>query len=255
MQARSGTHFTAEARRRGEEQKIDWIFTGAGVRFVNAQIVASCGPRALKEGHESRRQFESSVISVTRLFVKCKPFTDKAKKGAHHAYPSDLGHNCRLRFSSLGRFRRAIHLAGDKQTGTRRSTEADPRAARVQYIGLAVLIPGVVSPQLPATEFARGLAYGDLAAATLALIALAALRTRLAGPLVWIFNIFGTADLLNAFYQGNRISLGDTPGLLSAGYFIPIFVVPLLLITHVLAFRLLVRKEAAAPSRVVRDAA
>ena len=103
-----------------------------------------------------------------------------------------------------------------------------------RYIGLAVLIPGVVSPQLPATEFARGLAYGDLAAATLALIALAALRTRLAGPLVWIFNIFGTADLLNAFYQGSRLSLAETPGLLGAGYFIPVFGVPLLLVTHVL---------------------
>jgi hypothetical protein len=124
-----------------------------------------------------------------------------------------------------------------------------------RYIGLAVLIPGVVSPQLSATEFARGLAYGDLAAAILALIALAALRTRLAEPLVWIFNIFGTADLLNAFYQGSRLSLPDTPGLLGAGYFIPIFGVPLLLVTHVLVFRLLMRKEAAAPSRVVQRAA
>jgi len=70
-----------------------------------------------------------------------------------------------------------------------------------RYVGLAVLIPGVVSPQLSATVFARGLAYGDLVTATLALIALATLRTRLAAPLVWIFNIFGTADLLNAFYQ------------------------------------------------------
>jgi len=49
-----------------------------------------------------------------------------------------------------------------------------------RYIGLAVLIPGVVSPQLSTTRFARGLAYGDIAAATLALIALATLRTRLA---------------------------------------------------------------------------
>ena len=124
-----------------------------------------------------------------------------------------------------------------------------------RYIGLAVLIPGVVSPQLAATVFARGLAYGDLAAATLALIALAAQRTRLAQPLVWTFNIFGTADLLNAFYQGSHLSLLDSPGLLGAGYFIPIFGVPLLLVTHVLAFRLLMRKEVAAPSRVLRDAA
>ena len=124
-----------------------------------------------------------------------------------------------------------------------------------RYIGLAVLIPGVVSPQLAGTVFARGLAYGDVAAATLALIALAALRTRLAGPLVWIFNIFGTADLLNAFYQGDRLSLANTPGLLGAGYFIPVFGVPLLLITHVLAFRLLMRKEVAAISHVADRAA
>ena len=124
-----------------------------------------------------------------------------------------------------------------------------------RYIGLAVLIPGVVSPQLSATVFARGLAYGDLAAATLALIALAALSTRFGQPLVWIFNILGTADLLYAFYQGSRISLADTPGLLGAGYFIPVFGVPLLLVTHVLVFRLLVRKEAAVPSRVVLSAA
>jgi hypothetical protein len=124
-----------------------------------------------------------------------------------------------------------------------------------RYIGLAVLVPGVVSPGLPATAFARGLAYGDLAAATMALIALAALRTRWAGALVWIFNIFGTADLLNAFYQGNRLSLADTPGSLGAGYFIPIFGVPLLMVTHVLVFRLLMRKDGVAPSRVGSRAA
>ncbi len=112
-----------------------------------------------------------------------------------------------------------------------------------RYIGLAVLIPGVVSPELPASEFARGLAYGDLAAATLALISLAALRTRWAEVLIWIFNIFGTADLLNAFYQGNRLSLADSPGSLGAAYFIPIFGVPLLLVTHVLVFRILLGKE------------
>lgn len=124
-----------------------------------------------------------------------------------------------------------------------------------RYIGLAVLIPGVVSPELAATVFARGLAYGDLATATLALIALAALRTRLSGPMVWIFNVFGTADLLNAFYQGNRISLAARPGMLGADYFIPVFGVPLLLVTHFLVFRLLMRKEVVVPSQVAGRAA
>jgi len=119
-----------------------------------------------------------------------------------------------------------------------------------RYIGLVVLIPGVVSPALPATLFARDLAYGDLATAILALIALAGLRTGLSGPLVWIFNIVGTADLLNAFYQGARFSLAIKPGLLGAGYFLPILGVPLLLVTHVLAFRVLIRRETGVPARV-----
>ena len=36
--------------------------------------------------------------------------------------------------------------------------------------------------------------------------------------------------------------------MLGAAYFIPIFGVPLLLVTHVLVFRLLMRKQAAAPA-------
>ena len=124
-----------------------------------------------------------------------------------------------------------------------------------RYIGMAVLIPGVVSPELSSTAFARGLAYGDLASATLALIALAALRSRISVPLVWVFNIFGTADLLYAFYQGGRLSLGNTPGTLGAAYFIPIFGVPLLLVTHFVVFRLMMGREVMAPSRSVSLAA
>jgi hypothetical protein len=47
-----------------------------------------------------------------------------------------------------------------------------------RFVGLAFLVPGVVSPDLPAA-FARPAAYGDLATAILALLSLAALRTRL----------------------------------------------------------------------------
>src|ERR1700730_10203443 len=68
-------------------------------------------------------------------------------------------------------------------------------------IGLAFLVPGVVSPDLPAA-FARPAAYGDLVAAILALLALAALASRLGIVLVWVFNLWGSADLLYAFYQG-----------------------------------------------------
>src|ERR1700760_3678203 len=100
-----------------------------------------------------------------------------------------------------------------------------------RFLGLAFVAPGVVSPALPAA-FAQPVAYGDLISAILALLALATLGTRTGKVLTWVFNVFGTADLLFAFYQGSRISLPDTQGLLGAGYFILTAYVPLLLITH-----------------------
>ncbi len=112
-----------------------------------------------------------------------------------------------------------------------------------RFVGLAFLVPGVVWPGLP-LAFARPAAYGDLATAVLALLALATLRNRAGTVLVWAFNLLGTADLLYAFYQGNRTGVGLTPGLLGAAYFMPTVVVPLLLITHGLAFRILLRRRA-----------
>ena len=107
-----------------------------------------------------------------------------------------------------------------------------------RFLGLAFVVPGVVSPELPAA-FARPVAYGDFIIAILALLALAALGT----ILIWAFNTFGLADLLFAFYQGSRVSLPDTPGLLGAAYFILAAYVPLLFITHGLTLRILLRTE------------
>jgi hypothetical protein len=117
-----------------------------------------------------------------------------------------------------------------------------------RFLGLAFVVPGVVSPELPAT-FAQPLAYGDLITGILALLALATLETRAGTAVTWVFNTFGTADLLFAFYQGSRISLPDKLGLLGAGYFVLAAYVPLLLITHGLAFRILLRTKVAVPLR------
>jgi hypothetical protein len=115
-----------------------------------------------------------------------------------------------------------------------------------RFIGLAFLVPGVISPDLPGA-FARPAAYGDLIAALLALLALAGLQSRLGIGLVWLFNLWGTADLLYAFYQG-RFGVGFEPGQLGAAYFIPTVVVPLLLVTHGLVFRILLESDGAAAS-------
>jgi len=107
-----------------------------------------------------------------------------------------------------------------------------------RFVGLAFLVPGVVSPDLP-SAFAHSAAYGDLVAAILALLSLVSLPSRVGVVIAWIFNLWGTADLLDAFYQANNAGL--VVGQLGATYFIPTLVVPLLLITHGLAFRILLQ--------------
>ena len=109
-----------------------------------------------------------------------------------------------------------------------------------RFIGLAFLVPGVVSPDLP-SAFAHSAAYGDIIAATLALISLLSLPSGVGLVIAWVFNLWGSADLLNAFYQANHAGL--LAGQLGATYFIPTVIVPLLLITHVLAFRILLQHQ------------
>lgn len=112
-----------------------------------------------------------------------------------------------------------------------------------RFVGLAFLVPGVVSPDLPAT-FAAPVAYGDLITAILAVFALFLLPGTAGLVLTWVFNVVGTLDLLYAFLQGNSTGIGLAPGLQGASYFIPTVLVPLLLITHGLVFRLLLRSDA-----------
>lgn len=109
-----------------------------------------------------------------------------------------------------------------------------------RFIGLAFLVPGVVSPDLP-SAFAHSAAYGDIIAATLALLSLLTLPRAAGVVMVWIFNLWGSADLLNAFYQANHSGL--LAGQLAATYFIPTLIVPLLLITHGLSFRILLQHQ------------
>ena len=111
-----------------------------------------------------------------------------------------------------------------------------PHAFR--HIGLSFLVPNLNSGDMPA-YFADAAGYGDLAAALLAMAALAGLQWRwsLSVPLIWIFSVVGFADLLNALRQAEAI---DHFG---ATWFIPTFLVPLLLVTHVMIFVVLLRRS------------
>jgi hypothetical protein len=109
-----------------------------------------------------------------------------------------------------------------------------------RFVGLAFVVQGLVSPKL-SSAFTHPAAFGDVVAALLALLALAALETKAGVTIAWIFNLWGTYDLLSAFYHGGQINL--VPGQLGATYFIPTVLVPLMLITHVLAFRILLQHK------------
>ncbi len=115
-----------------------------------------------------------------------------------------------------------------------------------RFVGLAFLVPGVVSPDLP-HAFAHAAAYGDIIAAILALLSLLSLQRRPGVVIAWVFNLWGSADLVNAFYQANAAGL--LAGQLGAAYFIPTLIVPLLLITHGLAFRILLQRPAESAMR------
>jgi hypothetical protein len=111
-----------------------------------------------------------------------------------------------------------------------------------RFFGLVFILPGVVSPDLPAS-FATFAAYWDLATGVLAMLALLTVRIR---PLFWLFvvafNAVGFVDLILDYYHAVQIDLPAKAGELGATYAIPIIYVPLLMITHVAAFYLLMRQ-------------
>ena len=106
--------------------------------------------------------------------------------------------------------------------------------------GMNFMVVGFVSPALNAAV-ASQIAWGDFVAAVLALISIAMLTRRwaFAIPVVWISNLWGTADLLNAYYKG--VTQVADPGLFGAGIYIPALYVPVLLTAHALAFMLLLK--------------
>jgi len=104
-----------------------------------------------------------------------------------------------------------------------------PHAFR--YMGMVFLVPGIVVQPLP-DYFAIPAAYGDLLTGVLALLVLILLRIDFKGVigLVWLFNVVGTVDLLNAL---RHVDVVQDFG---AVWYIPTLYVPLLLVTHFMIF-------------------
>jgi len=110
-----------------------------------------------------------------------------------------------------------------------------------RFFGLVFVVPGVVGAHLP-DSFTAFAAYADLATGVLAMLALLTVRAR---PLFWLFvvafNVVGAGDLLLNYYHAVHADLPAMAGELGAAYAIPIIYVPLLMITHVAAFYMLMR--------------
>lgn len=117
-----------------------------------------------------------------------------------------------------------------------------------RFFGLVFILPGIVSPHLPAS-FATSAAYGDLAAGLLAMLALLTAGMR---PLFWLFviafNLVGAADLILNYVHAMQIGLPERAAELGMAYAIPVLYVPILMITHIAAFTLMARSVRLLPA-------
>jgi len=108
-----------------------------------------------------------------------------------------------------------------------------------RHLGLMFLAPGATYAGIPAA-FAYPAAYGDLLAAVLAVAAIPAVAAQrpIARLLVWLFNVEGTLDLVDAIILA---TLSGAAPYMGPAYWIPAFWVPALLVTHYLTFLVLWR--------------
>jgi hypothetical protein len=113
-----------------------------------------------------------------------------------------------------------------------------PQLFRV--LGVGLLVPNL-APGMP-RSFALATAIGDSLTAVLALVAVVALRQgwRVARPAAWVCNLVGVTDLAIALPHARSIGAAQ---FLTAQWYVPVLVVPVMIVSHVLALRLLLGKR------------
>lgn len=123
-----------------------------------------------------------------------------------------------------------------------------------RFFGLVFILPGVVGHHLP-QGFAPFAAYGDFVTGLLAIGALMTIRMpSLFWSFVVAFNLAGAIDILVDYYHGVILGLPAVSGELGSTYAIVILYVPLLMITHVIAFYLMFLRQSKTAGLVARDA-
>ncbi len=111
-----------------------------------------------------------------------------------------------------------------------------------RYVGMTELVTGMIDPKLPG-EFVSSAAYGDLLEAALALVSIFALRSnwRFAIPLVWVANTWGFVDLLNGVRGVLQLNVPSFN--LSTLWYIYTFYAPLVLVSHLMIFWVLIKSK------------
>ena len=174
--------------------------------------------------------------------LNCERFGIAALEAAHAIVrqPTPLLRKLLRSVRSLRAHRQMVSVASTQRSSTKNRSHPTAALRLFRVNGLMFLMPGLVSAQLP-KAFAIPTAYGDLAAAVLALIALWLVRLEktAAIPLVWLFNIAGLLDLVYA----NISTFKDhvDPTYLGVSYYLAAINVPAMVVVHVLIFAYLFR--------------
>lgn len=111
-----------------------------------------------------------------------------------------------------------------------------------RYVGMALLVPGMVDPNLP-SGFLSSAAYGDLIEAVLAFVCIVALRNnwRFAIAMVWVANTWGFLDLLNGVRGVLQLNVPSFN--LATFWYVYTFYAPLVIISHLTIFWILIRRR------------
>ena len=160
--------------------------------------------------------------------------------------PRDLPGATRPRLRPMAALLRRLRLAAAESDGAARRAAGHRDAAQLPVLRAGFPGPGRRRPETCRPVSRSSPPTCDLATGVLAMLALLTVRIR---PLFWAFvvafNAVGATDLVSTYYHGVQLGLATQAGQLGAAYAILILYVPLLMITHVAAFDLLLRPRAA----------
>src|SRR5262249_13025690 len=108
----------------------------------------------------------------------------------------------------------------------------------LRTVALCFTLPDVVSAGFP-REQVMAIGYGDTVSAALAMLTLVllAFESRTAVAAAWVFNVFGTLDMMHAGVAGVRYGLNEHTA--PAFWWVLTFFIPALLVTHCLVYGLL----------------